>query len=217
MNTCRMSAGCASLLALTMTLGGCRQSAPSDSEVTSLLAPSAALTAKTEHAIKIVSGELVYDASVSPFTTLNLKGTAGFRLETGNAYGSGYPPTGCAVASPCLPGTIALNGLPNSYSDLIGAVTIRGQTYQLSVVDASVVFAFSGEVTLPPFAGDEIIELSTPVTITGTVRYYPDGPLAPNEVVSNFSGGGVARLRFEAWHLDSTTHVWTIANALYEF
>ena len=51
-----------------------------------LLAPSAGLSAKTEHTIKIPPGERVY-VSVSPGARLDLKGTAGFRLATGNAYG----------------------------------------------------------------------------------------------------------------------------------
>jgi len=116
MNTFHLAAGCASLLALTVTVAGCQQSASDVSPNAPVLAPSADLSAKTEHTIKILSGELVY-VSVSPGARLDLKGTAGFRLATGNAYGPGYPPTGCY---PCGPGTLALNGQPNSYSDLVG-------------------------------------------------------------------------------------------------
>ena len=126
MNTFHLAAGCASLLALTVTVAGCQQSASDVSPNAPLLAPSADLSAKTEHTIKILSGELVY-VSVSPGARLDLKGTAGFRLATGNAYGPGYPPTGCY---PCGPGTLALNGQPNSYSDLVGTATVRGRTYR---------------------------------------------------------------------------------------
>ena len=217
MNTFRLSAGGASLLALTITVAGCQQSASDVSEVAPLLAPSADLSAKTEHTIKVLSGQLVYDASVSPFATLHLKGTAGFRLTTGNAYGTGYPPIGCSQGEPCGPGTVALNGQPNSYSDLIGTATVRGRTYRLGNGDddASVGFAFSGTVTLPPFTGSDAIELSPPFTFTGTIIAF-DGPGAPR-VSADLAGAGIARLRFEAWHLDPTTHVWKLASAVYEF
>ena len=201
------------MLALAIALAGCSQSVSGVGEGASLLAPSADLPAKTEHTIKILSGELVY-VSVTPGARLDLKGTAGFRLATGNAYEPGNPPTGCY---PCGPGTLTLNGQPNSYSDLIGTATVRGRTYRLGngSDDASVGFAFSGTVTLPPFTGIDVIELSTPFTFTGTIIAF-DGP-GPPQVSADLAGGGVARLQFEAWHLDSATHVWKLASAVYEF
>lgn len=213
MNTFRVSAACALVLALAITLAGCNQSASGVGEDAPLLAPSTDFPAKTEHTIKILSGELVYDPSVLG-ARLDLKGTAGFRLATGNAYDPGYPPTGCY---PCGPGTFALNGQPNSYSDLIGTATVRGRTYRLGDGNyyASVGFAFLGTVTLPPFTGSDVIELSAPFTFTGTITAF-DGPGAP-QVRSDLAGGGVARLRFEAWHLDSGLHVWKLASAVYEF
>jgi predicted small secreted protein len=213
MNTFRLSAACALVLTLAITLAGCNQSASGVGEDAPLLAPSAGLQAKADDTIKILSGELVYDASVLG-ARLDLKGTAGFRLATGNAYEPGYPPTGCY---PCGPGTVALNGQPNSYSDLIGTATVRGRTYRLGNGndDASVGFAFSGTVTLPPFTGSDVIELSAPFTFTGTIIAF-DGPGAPR-VSADLAGGGVATLRFEAWHVDSVTHVWKLRNAVYEF
>ena len=217
MNTLRLSAGCASLLVLTILVTGCQQSASDVSQVAPLLAPSADSPAKTEHTIKVLSGELVYDASVSPLATLDLKGTADFRLATRNAYVPGYPPTGCSSGAPCGPGVVELNGQPNSYSDLTGTATVRGRTFQLGngPYDASVGFAFSGTVTLPPFAGDDLIELSVPFTFTGTFRGLPRS--STREITADLVGAGIARLRFEAWHLDPTTHVWRLASAVYEF
>ena len=217
MNTFRLSAAFALVLALAITLAGCKQSASGVGEGAALLAPSPDFAAKTEHTIKILSGALVYDVSVSPLARLELKGTSGFRLETGNAYEAGYPPTGCWQGNPCGPATVALNGQPNSYSDLVGTATVRGQTYRLGNGDddASVGFAFSGTVTLPPFTGSDVIDLSAPFTFTGTITAF-DGPGAPR-VRADLAGGGVARLRFEAWHLDSATHVWKLVSAAYEF
>jgi hypothetical protein len=207
------------LLLLAMWWGGCEQS-PSGIRNDTLTGPSTDAAAKTGNLIRILSGQLVFDRSNAGIPGIDLKGTKSFRLSS-SFEGPIGPFNSCM---PCVPGDPIWLDSNALGSDVRGAVTLHGKTYEpiggAEPGAPGVLLEFKGdELVAPPFTDAATAEMSAPFTFSGIFSYYPDGPSMPS-VTETLTGNGIATVRLGklayAPELPELT-VWVFAGAVYDF
>ena len=204
------------LMLTTMSWGGCEQAA-SRIPSTGLTGPSSDEAAKTDRAIRILSGQLVYDRSSSRSPSIDLKGTRSFRLSS-TFEGPIGPVFNC---QPCAPGDrLRLDSMAVGL-DVRGSVTLHGKTYDpiggSGQADPGVALELRGEGFIaPPFSDAATVEMSAPFTFSGTFSYYPDGPTMPN-VTETLTGRGIATVRLSQLVFGPGLAVWQVAGAVFDF
>jgi hypothetical protein len=172
--------------------------------------------AKTGHALRIQSGQSVYERPTTPVPLIDVKGTHGFRLAS--TFEGPFGPVGSC--QPCVPGDALLLASTSLGTDLRGTVTLHGETYDrlggASIGDPQINIEFDGEnLVVPPFTDAGMAEVSGPFTFSGQFSYYPEEPTGP-AVTETLSGRGIATVRLRTVDFGGET-VWIVAGAVYEF
>jgi hypothetical protein len=205
------------LMLSTMWWGGCEQSA-SRIPATTLTGPSSeGEAAKTDKAIRILSGQLVYDRSSSRSPMIDLKGTRSFRLSS-TFEGPIGPVNSC---SPCVPGDRVLLDSMAIGLDVRGTVTLHGKTYDriggAQPEDPGIGLEFKGEAFIaPPFTDAPTVAISAPFTFSGTFSYFPDGPFMPS-VNETLTGRGIATVQLSKLVSGPEVAFWQAADVVFDF
>ena len=204
------------VVSVPLVLTGCQQSASAPGgEVVPPLAPS--LDKRADHrekTIRIISGQIVFDATTQT-QTFDLKGTQGMRLvgTVLEPIVNISPFTGCL---PCEPGTpISLAGRLVGLS-LSGTATLRDATYRLGsgYYDAGADLHFSGDVVIAPPIADQPVQVSAAVQLSGGEPFEPSVLLIPGLGAQPFTGQGVATLVFQRY---PDIPLWQITSVVYAF
>ena len=204
------------LMLSTMWWGGCEQSA-SPHSTTTLTGPSSGEAAKSDKAIRILSGQLVYDRSSSRSPSIDLKGTRSFRLSS-TFEGPVGPVSSC---SPCVPGDrISLDSIAVGL-DVRGAVTLHGKTYDpiggSGQFDPGIALELEGESFIaPPFGNAATVEMSAPFTFSGTFSYFPDGPFTPG-ATETLIGRGIVTVRLSKLVFGPEEAYWQVTDVVFDF
>ena len=215
MNTNRPSLVCLVSIALVF-LAGCEKS-PSTAGFgigSSPAAPSDSAAKGGEgKSIRVLSGRLIYDGA--DHISIELKGTHGLRAEivVRDPIAGFGPRSGCI---PCEPGDRVRLDAALIDSSISGTVRLQGTEYRLGTgpSDPTAHLEFFGEgVVLPPIAAQGV-DLTAPFEFAGGI-FVPeeDGTTSHQE----FTGQGVATVRFAVFDLGLGFFAWRTAAAVYEF
>ena len=193
---------------------GCEKS-PSTAafDVNSPVSPSGSAV-KDGKSARVLSGQVTYDRPTDRIS-VEMKGTHGLRAEiiVTDSLANFGPRSGCL---PCEPGDRVRLDAVLIDSSISGTVRLQGQEYRLGTAPFAPTahLEFFGEgVILPPIAADGV-ELTAPFQFTGGI-FVPEGDGTTSH--PEFTGQGVATVRFAVLDLGEGFFGWRTASAVYDF
>ena len=208
---------CAASMVATTACGGDSRSAL-DPAVATRLAPSPlAVNSGSVPAIKILSGQLVFDRAAYR-RSIELKGTHGLRLS--GDFATAVVLDSVNKCEPCVPGDIIPVNAYISNGDFPGTATLQGKTYSmggLGVFDASATLDITGgQVTMPPITAGSVVTLSTSFELVSGGLTHSHLTVS-GESPRWLTGGGIATLQFQSVQAGPGEYVWLIMKAVYDF
>jgi hypothetical protein len=172
------------------------------------LSASAATAVAQERSLAIQRGTFVFDG-LSGIGTLDVAGTGGLRLNTTMHLPDGnFAAIDLCKTTACAPGVVLDLSAGWGGLGVTGTARFQGKTFNVTGgdLDASLVVAFSGSVTLPPFTGEQVT-VAAPFDFAG---------LFSSDVARVLlTGGGIATLTLVPEGEGLGT--WTITQVVFEF
>jgi len=173
------------------------------------LGTAAATAEAQERSLAIQGGTFVFDG-LSGIGTFDVAGTGGLRLHTTMHLPDGnFAAIDLCKTAACAPGTVLDLSAGWGGLGVTGTARFKGKTFNVTGgdLDASLVVAFSGSVTLPPFTGEQVT-VAAPFDFAGLFSSDVERVL--------LTGGGIATLTLvpeEGERLGT----WTITRVVFEF